>query len=142
MQRGSVLCGFGKTKFREAPKEESLIGDSDITFEVDAESFALADGKFGTIAEHLDANIQSGKPTAGKIAYHKTSKDPDGKWILEQDCPFHGCSKSTPCSYIIVLGCSCEVSTSLEGSKTDWLQPSKTCPPKGALRPVHHGQGG
>ncbi|CAK8990693.1 Uncharacterized protein SCF082_LOCUS2343 [Durusdinium trenchii] len=85
LHRSAVLCGFGKTKFREAPQDESQIdNDKEIMFEVTPQTYAILDGKFATIGEHLVA-LDGSKPNAAKISYHKTSKNPDGAFELEKE---------------------------------------------------------
>ena len=53
LQKSSVLCGFGKAKFKEGGNNETLDTDTEIPFEVNDGTYAVLDNQFGTIGEHL-----------------------------------------------------------------------------------------
>ena len=85
LQSSSVICGFGKAKFKEAPKDPQQIDhDNEFLFEVTGDSYGVLDNEFGTISEHLDKAKQA-KPGNCRVCYHKTSQDPDGNWILQKE---------------------------------------------------------
>ena len=80
LQQGTVLCGFGKAKFREADKKEQN-PDNEIIFEVTGDSMGILDGAAGTMEEFLR---KGDKPNL-RICYHKTSMQPDGSYSLEKE---------------------------------------------------------
>jgi len=84
LQESSVLCGFGRAKFKEAPVDPSQIDpDVEIPFDVGADTHGVLDNVYGTMAEHLHLASQT-KPENCRVCYHKASKDPEGNWVLEK----------------------------------------------------------
>lgn len=84
LQKSSVLCGFGKAKFKEGGNNETLDVDNEIPFEVNDGTYAVLDNQFGTIGEHLSKAKQT-QPNNHQVRYHKSTEDPDGKWQIEKD---------------------------------------------------------
>ncbi|CAL1166517.1 unnamed protein product [Cladocopium goreaui] len=84
LQKSSVLCGFGKAKFKEGGNNETLDTDTEIPFEVNDGTYAVLDNQFGTIGEHLSKAKQT-QPNNHQVRYHKSTQDPDGKWQIEKE---------------------------------------------------------
>ena len=82
MQFGSILCGFGKAKFREM-SAETPVEEKEILFEVTSETFGILDNKAATFGEHLADAKGTTKPL--RPCYHKASQQPDETWKFEKD---------------------------------------------------------
>ena len=84
MAAGSVLCGFGKAKFREPDPKKPLNVDTEILFEVGCDTLAILDSKTATMEEFLNDASKSSKPNT-RLCYHKTTAQPDGTWEIAKD---------------------------------------------------------
>ena len=88
MAAGSVLCGFGKAKFRESDPKKPVNPDTEILFEVGCDSVGILDSKTATMEEFLNDATKSSKPNA-RVCYHKTTAQPDGTWTISKDGGSH-----------------------------------------------------
>ncbi|CAK9020636.1 Uncharacterized protein SCF082_LOCUS14989, partial [Durusdinium trenchii] len=85
LPEGTVLCGFGKAKFQECPKDASTLDpDTQFIFEVNGDTFGTLDNTTGTMNEILKYAKET-KPANCKVCYHKASQDPEGNWALEKE---------------------------------------------------------
>lgn len=82
LQFGSVLCGWGKGKFRE--KGQKPCDENEIEFVATADMVVLFDNKCCNLSEILDSD-KSSQTEGARVAYHKVSQDPSGTWTFNQD---------------------------------------------------------